>query len=47
MSIIEASRSLMESDAAQYAVYQKRIDHISRTEAFALGFETYQSQMQQ
>ena len=47
MSIIEASRSLMESDAAQYAVYQKRIDNISRTEAFALGFETYQSQMQQ
>ncbi len=47
MSIIEASQVLRESDPAQFAAYQKRIDAISATEAFHLGFETYQSQMLQ
>lgn len=45
-SLVEVVRTLNESGDKEAGIYQKRIEEISKSDAFALGFHVYQQQMQ-
>lgn len=45
-SLVEVVRTLNESGDKETGIYQKRIEEISKSDAFALGFHVYQQQMQ-
>ena len=45
-SLVEVVRTLNESGDKEAGIYQKRIEEISKSAAFALGFHVYQQQMQ-
>ena len=45
-SLVEVVRTLNESGDKEAGIYQKRIEEISKSDAFALGFLVYQQQMQ-
>ena len=45
-SLVEVVRTLNESGDKEAGIYQKRIEEISKSDAFALGFHVYQKQMQ-
>ena len=45
-SLIDAGMALSQSDDAQKALYQKRIEEAAKTEAFAIGAQIYEQQMQ-
>lgn len=45
-SLVEVVRTLNESGDKEAGIYQKRIEEISKSDAFALGIHVYQQQMQ-
>lgn len=45
-SLVEVVRTLNESGDKEAGIYQKRIEEISKSDAFVLGFHVYQQQMQ-
>lgn len=45
-SLVEVVRTLNESGDKEAGIYQKRVEEISKSDAFALGFHVYQQQMQ-